>query len=468
MRNHLAAWSAAALAVATLAAAPAPPQPSPSRGPGRGHALAPYRPDARRPRARARRRAEPAERLLHRLRQRRRLALDRLRLDLGAALRRRSRPARSARSPSRRPIRTSSMSAPAPASSGPISRPATASTSPPTPARRGRTSGSRDSQMIAMIDVDPERSEPAVRRGARPSVRTERGARHLPLDRRRPDASRRCSTRTSTRAATTCASIRATRTSSTRRSGSSSRASSKAAGSAAAGNGDLQVDRRRHDVEAADRRPADGRFRRTSRSRRAIRRCSTRSSRVAPAGGRGGGASRRSDDGGGGAIGIYKIDRRRRALDARASAARRCDAASADPRPLARIGGGDLPTLTVDPKNENVVYSCSVVFWRTEDGGVDVVGGARRARRRRLSEDVDQPERPQHHPRRRRPGRGRLGESRRSLEQLVHAADGGDVSRLDRQRVPLSRLRRPAGLGLGVRATAAATTARSRSTTGIR
>ncbi|AHG92472.1 hypothetical protein J421_4937 (plasmid) [Gemmatirosa kalamazoonensis] len=40
-----------------------------------------------------------------------------------------------------------------------------------------------------------------------------------------------------------------------------------------------------------------------------------------------------------------------------------------DPRPLARIGGGDLPTVAVDPKNENVVYSASVVMWRTEDGG---------------------------------------------------------------------------------------------------
>jgi photosystem II stability/assembly factor-like uncharacterized protein len=40
-----------------------------------------------------------------------------------------------------------------------------------------------------------------------------------------------------------------------------------------------------------------------------------------------------------------------------------------DNRPLARIGGGDLPTIAVDPKNENVVYSASVVFWRTEDGG---------------------------------------------------------------------------------------------------
>jgi photosystem II stability/assembly factor-like uncharacterized protein len=41
-----------------------------------------------------------------------------------------------------------------------------------------------------------------------------------------------------------------------------------------------------------------------------------------------------------------------------------------DGRPLLRIGGGDLATLAIDPKNENVVYSVSIVFWRTEDGGV--------------------------------------------------------------------------------------------------
>jgi photosystem II stability/assembly factor-like uncharacterized protein len=40
-----------------------------------------------------------------------------------------------------------------------------------------------------------------------------------------------------------------------------------------------------------------------------------------------------------------------------------------DTRPLARIGGGDLPTLAVDPTNPDVVYSASVVMWRTEDGG---------------------------------------------------------------------------------------------------
>ena len=44
-------------------------------------------------------------------------------------------------------------------------------------------------------------------------------------------------------------------------------------------------------------------------------------------------------------------------------------AATADPRPLGRIGGGDLPPIVVDPKNENVVYSASIVMWRTEDAG---------------------------------------------------------------------------------------------------
>jgi photosystem II stability/assembly factor-like uncharacterized protein len=41
-----------------------------------------------------------------------------------------------------------------------------------------------------------------------------------------------------------------------------------------------------------------------------------------------------------------------------------------DMRPLARIGGGDLPTVTVDPKDANVVYSASTVMWRTVDGGL--------------------------------------------------------------------------------------------------
>jgi photosystem II stability/assembly factor-like uncharacterized protein len=43
--------------------------------------------------------------------------------------------------------------------------------------------------------------------------------------------------------------------------------------------------------------------------------------------------------------------------------------ATTDPRPAGRIGGGDLPVPKVDPKNPDVVYSCSVVTWRSTDGG---------------------------------------------------------------------------------------------------
>ncbi len=43
--------------------------------------------------------------------------------------------------------------------------------------------------------------------------------------------------------------------------------------------------------------------------------------------------------------------------------------ATDDPRPLMRIGGGDLPMLGVDPKDPDVLYSTSIVTVRSEDGG---------------------------------------------------------------------------------------------------
>ena len=69
-----------------------------------------------------------------------------------------------------------------------------------------------------------------------------------------------------------------------------------------------------------------------------------------------GGGGRR----GGGTVGFYKST----------DAGEHWAIVGNDPRPLGRIGGGDLPTITVDPKNARVIYSCSTVFWRTEDGGV--------------------------------------------------------------------------------------------------
>jgi photosystem II stability/assembly factor-like uncharacterized protein len=40
-----------------------------------------------------------------------------------------------------------------------------------------------------------------------------------------------------------------------------------------------------------------------------------------------------------------------------------------DPRPEARIGGGDLPLPKVDPKDPDVLYICSTVVWKSSDGG---------------------------------------------------------------------------------------------------
>jgi photosystem II stability/assembly factor-like uncharacterized protein len=87
-----------------------------------------------------------------------------------------------------------------------------------------------------------------------------------------------------------------------------------------------------------------------------------------PAGGRGG------RGGAGGTIGLYKTTDGGDHWSLATSDPRVSETGSQrhppDPRPLGRIGGGDLPTVTVDPKNEGVVYACSTVFWRSEDGGL--------------------------------------------------------------------------------------------------
>jgi photosystem II stability/assembly factor-like uncharacterized protein len=43
--------------------------------------------------------------------------------------------------------------------------------------------------------------------------------------------------------------------------------------------------------------------------------------------------------------------------------------ATDDTRPAQRIGGGDLPVPAVDPKNPDIVYSASVVTWKSTDAG---------------------------------------------------------------------------------------------------
>jgi photosystem II stability/assembly factor-like uncharacterized protein len=86
------------------------------------------------------------------------------------------------------------------------------------------------------------------------------------------------------------------------------------------------------------------------------------------------GRGRRGAGGAGGGIGFYKtVDGGENwflATDDPRIAETGSQRHEPDPRALVRIGGGDLPTIAVDPGNENVVYSCSIVFWRTEDGGL--------------------------------------------------------------------------------------------------
>jgi photosystem II stability/assembly factor-like uncharacterized protein len=48
--------------------------------------------------------------------------------------------------------------------------------------------------------------------------------------------------------------------------------------------------------------------------------------------------------------------------------------ATTDSRPAARIGGGDLPVPAVDPKNPDVIYSASVVTWKSADAGKTWIG----------------------------------------------------------------------------------------------
>ncbi len=61
----------------------------------------------------------------------------------------------------------------------------------------------------------------------------------------------------------------------------------------------------------------------------------------------------------GNGVGIYRTD----------DAGEHWQRITTDNRPAARIGGGDVPFLMVDPKNADIVYSTSVVAWKSTDGG---------------------------------------------------------------------------------------------------
>ena len=288
--------------------------------------------------------------------------------------------------------------------------------------------GLRDGQQIPQIVVDPREPRPAVRRRARPSVRPERGARHLPLDRRRRRRSRRCSTRTRTPAASTSCSIPSNPDTVyavlwEARQGPWENGAFSGPGSGLFKSTDGGTTWRQLTQGPADVRRRRPRPHRHRASRRAIR----------------SGCSRPSTRGANG--GLYRSDDAGETLDARQrrSARRR-------PRPsdFAEVQGRIRRTPTSSSRAEHRRVE---VDRRRQD----VHRAARRARRRRLPPHLDQPGQSRHHAARRRPGRDRHGERRRDVEHLVQPADRAVLSRHHRQRVPVSRLRRPAGERLGLR-----------------
>ena len=290
------------------------------------------------------RRSVAAERVLHRRRERRRVEDDRLRPHVESDLRRPSRPARSARSPSRRPIRTSSTSEAARGCSAPTSRPATASTSRPTPERRGRTSvfatGSRSRRSSSTRAIRIGCSSPcsAIRTGLTRSAASSA----RPMAARR---SRRFSTRTRTparidvvldpaesaHASTPCCGKRA------RRRGRTARSAGRAAG------------------------------------------CSSRPM-AARRGGRSARACRRSSSDGLGRIGIGIAPSMPVAMFATVDAARNGGSVSLrrrrrdvhagdDGRCASSSRASDFAEVKVDPKNPDIVYTASIVAWKSTDGG---------------------------------------------------------------------------------------------------
>ena len=397
-----------------------------------GDALAHHRPHARRSSARTLRCAEPAERLLHRLRQRGRLALHRLRLHLAAAVRQGAhrlhwRDCRGAVGPERH-LRGHGRRDHPPRSGGRQRRLQVHRRREDVDAPRSpRDADDRDDRRRS------QGREPAVRRRARPPVRTERGAWDLPLHRwwkvvregalqgrvhereRRANRSERSAHRLRDALAAAAELHRG-------------------AGIRRRGQRDLQEQRRRHDMEAAHERASRGdpgqHRARAEQSEDALRH---------GGGGDAGDAGRARDHGDGR---LLQVDGRRRALG------RDAQAGPAAPRPHRRRRPADARDRP-DQRERRL----QLVHRLLADGGrgQHVERRARCAGWRRLPEDVDQPEQSEHPPPRRRSGRRGLGQPRRVVEQLVQPADGSDVPRLHRQRVSVSRVRWTAGLGLGVR-----------------
>ncbi len=201
----------------------------------------------------------------------------------------------------------------------------------PRPARRAADSQDRRRS---------EQPEPPVRRRARPSVRPERGARHLPLDRRRPDFERVLFKDENTGGKDV--DIDPSNPDIVYATMWEQRQGPWENGAWGGTNGGhLQVHRRRHDVEAADAGPAaTASSTPSSPSRRAIR----------------DGSTRRVEAGGGG-TGIYRSDDAGRDVGAR------------DDRHGGRPARINEVVPHVHPKDADTLIVTDIVSYKSTDGG---------------------------------------------------------------------------------------------------
>ena len=333
-------------------------------------------------------RAAAAERLLHGGRQRRRVEIDGLRPHLDADLRR---PAdRIGRRDRRRPSNPNIIYV---GSGEGLQRPdlstgdgiykstdAGQDLDAPRPARRPADPADHRR---------PEQPRSAVRRRARPPLRAERGARRLPLDRRRPHVPEGPLQGRGHRRGRRRVRPVERRITSTPCCGQARQGPWENGAFSGPGSGLFKSDRRRQHVAAADEGPADLRTRDSaasaSPSRRAIR-----SGCTPPC------EARRT---------AGSTDRTTRGESwharQRETARRRRRAATTSPRSRSH------------PKNPDIVFTCEHRDVEVHRRRQDVHGAARRARRRRLPPHLDQPEQPDIMLMRRRPGRDRHGQRRR-------------------------------------------------------
>ena len=190
------------------------------------------------------------------------------------------------------------------------------------------------------------------------------------------------------------------------------------------GSGLLQIDRRRHDVEAADAGAADVcRGPRPHRHHRGAERAQPAVRR------RGCGRARRH----------LSLGRRRRDVDAR------------ERGPARRSRGRPMrPTCACIPRTRT-----SSTCRRSSRGNRPTAAGrSPRCAARRAATTIRRSgstRAPGHHDHDGRSGRDRHGERRRDVELLVQPADRAVLPREHRQRVSVSRVRRPAGKRIGVR-----------------